>query len=837
MTPRRSNFKTLETTTRLLHQLQLAFRQLRLAPRLHFLAVLTLALGIAAATSIFSLVHGVLLRPLPFLAPDHLVAIQTLEFPAGQSIDSPPQAGSPADSSYPDFLDWRTRAQSLEGIATYSWSSSRKFTPPGTGKPRIIHGPHVSAEFFQVLGVSPQYGRAFTRDEEATGNCSIILSHQFWVTEFAADPKAVGGPIRLSDKPCTIVGVMPPGFAFPFQSHPPDFWDTTAILSGYPGAVYSQRGEHSANVIARLRSGVSSAQANSELNTIQRSLASVYPEDRNSFAVVLTPLLANLTGDIRKPILLLFAAVAAVLLIACVNVAGLLLARGLIRKGEYSVRIALGAGRVQIFRQVLLESVFLSTLSGIAGIILTLGMAIDSNVLFVALVPADLPRLSEVHIDGPVLLFALLVSALTGVLCSILPAWNATRSGSALELKSGRATSASPHEHRLHGGLIVAEIALSLVLVAGSGLLIRSFLETTRVHPGFDPHSLLAFRLGMSTAHYPREKAPAFIREVQSSLATLPGVESVTGGYPLPFAFDGWSNFDLPGAPHDSSNPVGSKFTVIQPRYFETIRIPLLRGRTFTDHDTAASKRVAIIDSEFASKFFPGVDPIGKSIRPQLEDDPTLPWYEIVGVVGAVRTIDLTQDLQPGFYLPFEQANDRPQGIILRVNGDPHAIIPAVYSKIAELDPDIPLFDMSSLDDRITLSTAYARFEAQLLTAFSLAALLLAAVGLYATLSQMVARRTFEIGVRVALGAQPTHIFRLIVQRAFTLALIGVAIGFAAYWFVARLYADLLFRVSPLDPWTTAIACAVILSTAFGASLYPALRAMRLDPIQSLRDL
>ena len=817
----------------MLHELKLAFRQLRLAPRFYLLASLTLALGIAAATAIFSLVHGVLLRPLPFSAPDRLVAIQTLEFPAGESGNTQSQAGSPAESSYPDFLDWRSRAQSLEGIATYSWSSSRKFTPPSTGKPRIIHGPHVSADFFQVLGVSPQYGRAFTRDEEATGNCSIILSHDFWVAEFAADPKAVGGPIRLSDKPCTIVGVMPAGFAFPFQSHPPDFWDTTAILSGYPGAVYSQRGEHSANVIARLRAGISAAQANSELNTIQRSLASTYPEDRNSFAVVLTPLLHHVTGDIREPLLLLFAAVAAVLLIACVNVAGLLLARGLIRKGEFSVRIALGASRLQIFRQVLIESVILSTLSGLAGIILA-NFALK---LFVAVVPADLPRLQEVHVDGPVLLFALFVSALTGVFCSILPAWNATRSGSALELKSGRATSASPREHRLHGGLIVAEIAVSLVLVAGAGLLIRSFLETTRVRPGFEPHSLLAFRLGMSTAHYPREKAPAFLRQVQSSLGALPGVQSVTGSYPLPFAFDGWANFDLPGVPRDPSNPVGAKFTSVQPRYFETMRIPLLRGRTFNEHDTAESKPVAVIDSEFAHTFFPGVDPIGKSIRPQLEHDSSRPWHEIVGVVGAVRTTDLTQDLQPGFYLPFEQDNNEPQGIILRVNGDPHSYISAVYARIAELDPDIPLFDISSLDDRISLSTAYARFEAQLLSVFSLAALLLAAVGLYATLSQMVARRTFEIGVRVALGAQPAQIFRLIVQRALVLALFGLAIGLAAYWFVARLYTDLLFAVSPLDPWATVIATVVLLSTTFLASLYPALRAMRLDPVQSLRDL
>ena len=816
----------------MLHDLKFAARQLRTNLPFHILAALTLALGIAAATAIFSLVHGVLLRPLPFPAPDQLVTIRTLQFPAHSSAGAPDQAGSPTETSYLDFFDWRARSQSLDPIATYSWSSNRKFTPPGTGKPRIIHGPHVSAEFFQVLGISPQYGRAFTRDDEAPDTCSIILSHEFWVAEFAADPKTVGGPIRLSDQPCTIVGVMPLGFAFPFQSHPPDFWDTTSILVSSHFTSMIRRSERDANVIGRLRPGASLAQASAELNSIQRSLALTFPEDRDFHAVALSPLLASVTSDIRKPIFLLFAAVTAVLLIACVNVAGLLLARGLIRKAEFSVRIALGATRVQIFRQVLLESLILSTLSGLAGVILA-GFVLK---LSVAIVPADLPRLQEVHIDGTVLLFALLVSALTGVFCSILPAWNATRSGSALELRSGRATSASPHEHKLHSGLIVAEIAVSLVLLAGSGLLIRSFLETTRVHPGFDPHSLLAFRLGMSTAHYPREKAPAFIRLVQSSLASLPGVESVTGSYPLPFAFDGWSNFDLPGVPYDPSTPVGSKFVAVQPLYFETMRIPLLRGRTFTAHDAAESKRVAIVDSEFARNFFPGVDPIGKSIRPQLGDDSSLPWYEIVGIVGSVRTTDLTQDLQPGFYLPFEQANDRPQGIILRVAGDPHSYISAVSSKIAELDPDIPLFDMSSLDDRITLSTAYARFEALLLTAFSIAALLLAAVGLFATLSQMVARRTFEIGVRVALGAQPAHVFRLIVQRAFVLAVIGVAIGFAAYCFVARLYSDLLFAVSPLDPWATVIATAVLLSTTFLASLYPARRAMRLDPIQSLRD-
>jgi predicted permease len=808
-----------------------ALRQLAAHPRFHLLASLTLAIGIGAASSMFSLVHGVLLRPLPFPNANRLVFIHTLEFPANHLANAP-EAGSLSDTSYPDFLDWRSSAKTLQFLATYSYSSSRKFTPRN-GKARIIYGPHVSAEFFQTLGVLPEYGRAFTREDEVPGTCSIMLSHDFWVAEFSADPQTIGGPIRLSDHPCTIVGVMPAGFSFPFQNHPPDFWDTAAVFIRPPVSTYFLRGDRGDNVIARLRPGISAAQANAELNSIQRSLASAFPEDRNFSGVSFSPLLASITGDLRKPLLLLFAAVTAVLLIACVNVAGLLLARGLIRKAEFSVRIALGASRVQIYKQVLLESLLLSLSGGVAGVTL----AILVLKLFVAMIPADLPRLNEVHVDGPVLLFALAISVLTGLFCSILPAWSVARSDAALDLKSSRATSGTRHEHRLHYSLLVAEIAASLALLAGSGLLIRSFLETTSVHPGFDPHSVLAFRLGMSLAHYPRERAPAFLRQVQSSLATLPGVDSVSGAYPLPYTFDYSTNFNLPGVPNDPSNPIASKFVAVQPHYFETMRIPLLRGRTFTEHDTAKSKRVVIIDSEFAHQFFPGVDPIGKSIQPQVDDNPGHPWFEIIGVVGSVRSTDLTQDPGSGFYLPFEQANERPLGILLRVTGDPHTFIPVVHSKIADLDPDIPLFDINSLDDRITLSTAYARFEAQLLTAFSTGALLLAAVGLYATLSQMVARRTFEIGVRVALGAQSMHIFRLIVQRAVIMCFLGIAIGFTVYWFVARLYADLLFRVSPFDPWAIIFAITALLTTTFFASLYPALRAMRLDPIQSLREL
>ena len=388
----------------------------------------------------------------------------------------------------------------------------------------------------------------------------------------------------------------------------------------------------------------------------------------------------------------------------------------------------------------------------------------------------------------------------------------------------------------MHTALVIAEIAISLVLLAGSGLLIRSFVETIRVHPGFDTHGLLTLRLGMSHVKYPPGTTLPFLHRVTSALSALPSVQSVTSGYPIPFTYDELSNFRVQGLPYDPTDPLTSKVAVVAPLYFETLKIPLLRGRTFTDRDNAQSARVALVNAEFARRYFPNGDAIGKSIQPHLEDEDSQDWYQVVGVVANTRMTDLTATTDPQFFLPLEQWPAWAQGIIIRVPRNPDGYITAVYSAIASLDPDVPLFDVSSVDDRVTQSMSYARFEAQLLTYFAAAALLLAAIGLYATLSQMVARRTSEIGVRMALGAQPIDIFQLVLKRALWMATLGVLIGLLVFWIVSRSLADFLYNISILDPWTIFVASITLVGVSLLASLWPAWLAVRLQPMDALRE-
>jgi len=810
--------------------LKFALTQLRRSPRFHLLAVATLALGIGATTSIFSLVNGVLLRPLPFPKPDRLVALSTLEFPPGLPLGANAAAASYSDNSYPDFFDWRSQSHSFAGIASFSYATTRKFTPKNGGKARIIDGVHVSSGFFEVLGVLPEYGRSFSPEDERQRTCSVIVSHEFWISEFGGSLNSIGVPILLSDYPCTLIGVMPAGFNFPYHSRPPQFWKT---LSALPvDTVLARRAYRDTQVLARLRDGVAVSQGEADINSIQRTLASSFPDDRNFGAVAVTPLLDFFTGAQHQPLFLLFAAVTGVLLIACVNVAGLLLARGATRRTEFSLRIALGASRHQIMRQVLLESVILSCLGGIVGV----ALAFVFLRAFLAIVPGDLPRIQNLRIDGATLLFSLGVSLVTGLGFGLFPAWSASRSDTALALGSNRSSTRGRHEGRIHSALMVAEIAISLVLLASSGLLIRSFVETIRVHPGFDTHGLLTFRVGMSHTKYPPEKALPFLHRVTSALSALPGVQSVTGGYPIPFMYDEISSFRLEGLPYDPTNPLTSKVAVVAPLYFETLKIPLLRGRTFTDRDNAQSARVALVNAEFARRFFPNGDAIGKSIQAHLDDDNSQDWYQVVGVVTSIRTTDLTATPEPQFFLPIEQWPGWVQGIFVRVARNPDGYITAAYSTIADLDPDVPLFDVSSMDDRIRQSTAYSRFEAQLLTYFAIAALLLSAIGLYATLSEMVTRRTSEIGLRVALGAQPSDILQLVLKRALWMATLGVLTGLLVFWIVSRSLADFLYNISILDPWTIFVASIVLVGVSILASLWPAWLAVRLQPMDALRE-
>ena len=802
-----------------------ALRQLRTNLRFSLIIVLTLALGIGATTAIFSVVSGVLLRALPFPESERLISLQTVVFPHGEAATKEAGAGTIEDVSFPDFFDWRGQSHTLEAIASYAYGTSRKFTPAGNEPPTMVEVEYVSADFFRVLGVTPMLGRSFVLDDERDDSRPIILSHQFWESEFHSSPDIVGKHITVSDRLATVVGVMPAGFSFPDLSHPPSFWGTFWLASasavnaiGSPQkesvSLAAERTNRAVQVVGRLKPDVSVAQARAEMNAIQRSLAEQYPEDRNAFGVEVRLLLDHVSGDFRQPLYILFGAVTAVLLIACANVAGLLLARGFARRPEFGVRVALGARPSHIMRQVLIEST-------VGELALVAAECLHDHVTKPCQGDDDNEQNGGRHDNG----------------CRAAQFRARDLSKRLASAANRRGSSGGRNEHRLRGMLVIAETAVSLILLAGSGLLIRSFLQTMRVPPGFDPHHILALRLGMSTVEYPEEKAPLFFRQLLPLLSAIPGVESVSSAYPIPFPYDNASRFSIAGRPADPSDlPVANRATV-GPRYFETLRIPLLKGRTFDRRDNQSAKRVAVVNQEFAREFFPGEDAIGKLIQPDFLEYGYKPtWYEIVGVVGGIRTTDLTEGPKPQFFLPYEQASHWPQWVLLRVSREPRAYVNSVRAAVAGLNRDLPLFAVTTFDELIVRSTVFARFEAGLLTCFAVSALLLAAVGLYAALSEMVARRTFEIGLRVALGAQRADVFGFVVRRGLVLAAIGLTVGLIGFVIFGRVVADMLYGVRALDPFTVAAASVVLLLVSLLASAAPAWRAVRLEPTEALRE-
>jgi len=811
-----------------------AIRQLRTNFRFSTIMLLTLALGIGATTAIFSLVNGVLLQALPFREPARLVSLETIEFPHREGAPADASGGTPADSSYLDFVDWRRLSRTFEALASSS-RSTRTFSPAKHARPRMITGAAVSAGFFEVLGVHPMLGRSFTVDDEQPGKRYVIISHELWASDFQSSPGVIGSHITLSDTLYTVVGVMPQRFNYPYQSLPGVYWEPLARERFGPrGWTTQQRGDRRIQVLGRLKEGVNIGQARAEMDTIQRSLAEQYPEDRNEFAVAVKPLLEYLTGDVRQPLHVLFAAVAALLLIACVNVAGLMLARGFTRNNEFAVRVALGAKASHIIRQVLIESTVLACCAGVVGI----AFAFLLLKMSLAFAPGDLPRLSQVRIDGMVLAFASLISLLTGVCFGVVPAWVASHSDSSLGLwRAGRGIRGSRNEQRLHGGLVIAETAISLILLAGSGLLIRSFVEILHLDPGFDAHHLLVFYVGL-TPVAPKDKANAFFRQLLPEVSAIPGVQSVGGVNPVPFDYERGGHFSIARRPLDPGEIPAAAVNLVEPRYFETMRIPLLKGRTFNERDTAQGKPVAIVNEEFARMFFPTEDALGKYIQPDLgEGNRWNIWCEIVGVVRSVRNLDLTQRPRPQFYLPYEQESSTwPQAVILRVAGDPEAYVNTLRATVAGLDRELPIFETFTVDELIAKSMSSARFEAQLLTCFAVCALLLAAVGLYAALSEMVARRTFEIGLRVALGAQRGDVFQFVVRRGLVLALIGLTLGLAGFAMAVRFVAGMLYGVRSFDPLTLMGVSAILLCVSLLASAAPAWRATRLEPTAALRE-
>ncbi|HEY6370383.1 MAG TPA: ABC transporter permease [Candidatus Sulfotelmatobacter sp.] len=819
----------------LLQDVTFAVRHFRRSPGFVVTAILTLALGIGATTAIFSLFDGILLRPLAFPHADQLVAIDTLEFPSGVAPDNV-AAANLLGNSYPNFFDWQRQSHAFESLASYD-NISRLFSKANGEGARVLEGGRTSSNLFATLGVAPALGRSFTEDEQQPGHRVAILSHALWVSDFAASPNAIGQTVKISDEPYTIVGVMPPSFHYPI-GQPANYWSTYSIDAEGLNPGTSLRDEDRLSVVGRLKPGVSVKQALSELNTIQLGLAQQYSEDRYRLGVSVNPLLDEEVSDIRSALSLLLAAVGIVLIIGCANVAGLLLARANGRRAEVALRTALGASRIRVVRQLLVEALLLAVGGGVAGILASFALLRAG----LQLVPRDLPRLYNITLDGRVLAFAAILSAGTSLIFGLLPAWRMSKSDPATALRDCSFTTTSGrHRNRLHRALVVAQTALGFTLLIGSGLLIRSMFNVIHINPGFDTSHTVYFDIALTNKLYPVPGKVRFIGRLLPELVAIPGVERVSAGHPLPILWGRgtFTNFTIAHHLNSPDHLPDAGAAVVMPGYFETLSIPLLRGRTIAPHDNdPKASPVAVINQAFARKYFLNEDPIGQYFTPTFDhtNEPVIA-RQIIGIVGDTRTDDMWDPYQPQFFLPFAQDPSHQRTIVvMRVAGDPGAYENTVRRIVAAMDNDHPVFNYRTFTDSITVQAAQPRFEAVLVSGFAGIALLLSALGLYSVLSYVVSERTRELGLRIALGASRSEILGLVLRRALTLASLGIGIGVLASIFASGLITGTLFKVAPLDRAVFAIVTLGLLFVSIIAALAPALRAANLDPMRTLRE-
>jgi len=798
--------------------LRYGLRMLLKNPGFTAVAVIALALGIGANSAIFSVVNTVLLRPLPYKNPERLVMVWEDNSKQGFPRDTP----SPAN-----FMDWRDQNHVFESIAALVEIS---FNLTGAGEPERIDGQRVSASLFSLLGVEPQLGRAFRAEEDQPGgNHVVIISHGLWQRRFGSDPGIVGKPINLNGESFTVVGVMPRTFQFPTRRD--QLWVPIAFNAKEAG----ERGNHYLEVIARMKPGVTLQQAQAEMTTIATRLQQQYPETNTSIGAVVTPLHEHVVGDIKPALLVLLGAVAFVLLIACANVANLLLARAAVRQKEIALRLALGAGRARLIRQFLTESVLLAALGGGVGLLLAV---VGLNVLK-RFIPPNISQAHAIAIDAKVLIFTVLVSLVTGLIFGLAPATQAANFNLNDTLKeSGRDSAAGSRGNRIRGLLVISEVAVSFILLIGAGLLINSFLHLRNVDPGFRAERALTMKIVLPETRYAdKEQRGIFYRELIRRVETLPGVISAAVATNLPLTETGNSvGVSIEGRADPAPDRVPIVITrIISPRYFETMGIPLLKGRAFAEEDKAESPAVVVLSETTARKFWPGEDALGKHIKIGPTNSPNR-WLTVVGVVKDVRQFELVVEPKPQMYLPFTQANFfEPRALVVKTNLEPLSLAATVRKTVWEIDKDQPVSDIASMENIVSESVARQRFSMLLLGIFAGLALVLAAVGIYGVMSYSVAQRTREIGIRMALGAQRADVLKLTIGQGLKLVVTGVAFGLAAAVIMTRLMSSLLFGVSATDPMTFVTISFVLVSVAVLASYIPALRATRVDPMFALR--
>jgi putative ABC transport system permease protein len=799
-----------------------ALRVMRKNPGFVAIAILTLALGIGANTAIFSVVYAVLLKPLPFTNPQQLVVVF-----AAKPREGVPKTGT----SFPNFEEWRAQNTVFSELAG---NQEHDLNVTGRGEPFVAHTGVVTTEFFPLLAVPPLAGRTFVPADGKLGAAPVVvLSENLWRGRFGSDPNIVGSSVSLDKRVFTIIGVMPAGFRSPFLARNQDIWVPT-VDDPLFGGWMARRSGHWLPVIGRLKPGVSIAQAQAEMETVSARLAKEFPGENEGWTARVVPLHSEIVGDVKPALLLLLGAVGLVLLISCANIANLLLARATSRAKEMSVRIALGAGRGRIVRQLLTESAALGVLGGIAGMLLAFW---GVNALR-TLPPAEIATVSEIRVDRYVLGFALLLSIVASLIFGLAPALFAAGSDLNTNLReaAGR-TGAVGRRQTARSFLATAETALAMVLLIGAGLLVRSFVTLMSVNPGFRSEHLMKAEVSLPQFQYSKpEQWNAFANDLLARIQAEPGLRETAIGIPLPLA-DGFVNlgFSIEGvAPPPSSSPRTADYVAATPGYFGVMGIPLLKGRDFTDLDLSSAPCVTIISEAMARQYFPNQDPIGKRITFGFPPNGEA-IREIVGVVGDVRDVALNQAPAAMMYVPFAQAPFWGVVVVSRGNLSLAAFAEAIRRDASAIDKDLPVTDIAAMPDAVNASVAQPRFQTLLLGLFGALALILAAVGIYGVISYSVIQRTHEIGIRMSLGAQPSQVLRLVMGQGVKLALAGIVIGSAAALALTQLMRSLLYEVSPADPLTFAGIAALLVGVALAACYIPARRAMRVDPMTALR--